>query len=43
MGLFGAGPELRERERAEFHVEERGGVGGFLCARFEAEVLTEGP
>lgn len=22
MGLFGAGPEWRERERAEFHVEE---------------------
>lgn len=21
-GLFGAGPEWRERERAEFHVEE---------------------
>lgn len=42
-GLFGAGPEWRERERAEFHVEEWGGVGGFLCALFEAEVLTEGP
>lgn len=42
-GLFGAGPGWRERERAEFHVEQWGGVGGFLCALFEAEVLTEGP
>lgn len=41
MGLFGAGPEWRERERAEFHVVGWG--GGFLCALFEAEVLTEGP
>lgn len=32
----------RERERAEFHAW-LGRDGGFLCALFRAEVLTEGP
>lgn len=37
-GLFGPGPE----ERAEFQ-PWLGREGGFLCALFRAEVLTEGP
>lgn len=41
-GLFGPVPEERERERAEFQ-PRIGREGGFLCALFRAEVLTEGP
>ncbi len=43
-GLFGPGPEEKERERkrAEFQ-RGLGREGGFLCALFRAEVLTEGP
>lgn len=37
-GLFGPGPA----ERAEFQ-SWLGREGGFLCALFRAEVLTEGP
>lgn len=36
------GERERARERAEFQ-PGLGRVGGFLCALFRAEVLTEGP
>lgn len=42
-GLFGAGPEVKERERALSLSSGRGRGGEFLCAPFRAEVLTEEP
>ena len=42
-GLFAAGPEEREGERDLSFSPGWGVIGGFLCALFRAEVLTEGP